>query len=97
MNAAHSLIYTDHITVLTAEGTVFWSMMPCGLVELKVFTAVCVKNAIFLDVALSWFILNRSFEGTCRLHLQGRRNNAIWVGLKVSVDKMEVRKVLQCQ
>jgi hypothetical protein len=96
MNTAHSLIYTDHITVLTAEGTVFWSMMPCGLVELKVFTAVSVKNAIFWDGAPSGCIINRRFEGTCLLLLQGRRNNASWVGLKVGVGEMEERKVLHC-
>jgi hypothetical protein len=35
-----------------------------------------LKNAVFWDVAPCGFIINRRFEGTCRLHLQGRRNNA---------------------
>jgi hypothetical protein len=36
---------------------------------------IIMKNAIFLDVAPCGFIINRCFGGTCRLHLQGRRNN----------------------
>jgi hypothetical protein len=36
-----------------------------------------LKNAVFWDVAAPCgFIINRRFGGTCRLHLQGRRNNA---------------------
>jgi hypothetical protein len=35
-----------------------------------------MKNAVFRDVAPCGFIINRSFGGMCRLHLQGRRNNA---------------------
>jgi hypothetical protein len=34
-----------------------------------------LKNVI-LDVAPCEFIINRNFVGACRLHLQGRRNNA---------------------
>jgi hypothetical protein len=34
-----------------------------------------MKNAVSWDVALCGFIINRRFGGTCRLHLQGRRNN----------------------
>jgi hypothetical protein len=37
-------------------------------VGFEVFTSVTMKNSVFWDVA-------PSFEGTCRLHLQGRRNN----------------------
>jgi hypothetical protein len=35
-----------------------------------------MRNVIFCDVAPCVFIINRRFGGTCRLHLQGRRNNA---------------------
>jgi hypothetical protein len=45
-------------------------------VGFEVFTAVTMKNAVFWDVAPCGFIINRRFEGTCRLHLQDRRNNA---------------------
>jgi hypothetical protein len=40
------------------------------------FTAVTMKDAVFWDVAPYGFIIYRHFGGTCRLHLQGRRNNA---------------------
>jgi hypothetical protein len=39
-------------------------------------TIVGVKNIIFWDVESCGFIINQRFGGTCRLHLQGRRNNA---------------------
>jgi hypothetical protein len=39
------------------------------------FTMVTVKNAVFWDMEPCGLIINR-FGGTCRLHLQGRRNNA---------------------
>jgi hypothetical protein len=45
-------------------------------VGFEVFTAVTMKNAVFWVVAPCGFIINRRFEGTCRLLLQGRRNNA---------------------
>jgi hypothetical protein len=35
-----------------------------------------MKGAVFWDVKPRGFIINRSFGGKCRLHLQGRRNNA---------------------
>jgi hypothetical protein len=47
-----------------------------SLVGFDVFIAVNMKNAVFLDVAPCGFIINRRFGGTCRLRLQGRRNNA---------------------
>jgi hypothetical protein len=45
-------------------------------VGFEVLTVVTMKNAIFWDVVLCGFIINRRFGGMCRLHLQGRRNNA---------------------
>jgi hypothetical protein len=45
-------------------------------VGFEVFTAVTMKNVVFRDVALCGFFINRRFGGTCRLHLQGGRNNA---------------------
>jgi hypothetical protein len=42
----------------------------------EVFTVVTMKNAVFWDVAPHGFIINRRFGETCRLHLQGRRNDA---------------------
>jgi hypothetical protein len=41
----------------------------------EVSMAVTMDNAVFRVVAPSGFIINRRFGGTCRLHLQGRRNN----------------------
>jgi hypothetical protein len=35
-----------------------------------------MKIAFFWDVAPCGFYINRRFGGTCRLHLQGRRDNA---------------------
>jgi hypothetical protein len=49
--------------------------LECRYLEFEVFTAVATKNAVFWDVAPRGFIINRRFGGTCRLHLQGRRNN----------------------
>jgi hypothetical protein len=43
-------------------------------VEFEVLTVATMKNAVFWDVALCGFIINRRFEGRCRLHLQGRRH-----------------------
>jgi hypothetical protein len=40
-------------------------------VKCEVFTAVTMKNAVFWDVALCRSCVNRRFEGTYRLHLQG--------------------------
>jgi hypothetical protein len=51
------------------------SMVLCSA-GCEVFTAVTMKNAAFCKVAPRGFIINRRFGGTCRLHLQGRRNNA---------------------
>jgi hypothetical protein len=42
-------------------------------VGFEVFMVVTMKNAVFWDVAPRGFI--RRFGGTCRFHLQGRRNN----------------------
>jgi hypothetical protein len=42
----------------------------------EVFTAVTINNAVFWDVETCQLIINRRFEGTCRLHLQDTRNNA---------------------
>jgi hypothetical protein len=41
-----------------------------GLMGFEVFTAVTMKNAVFWNVALCGFIMNRRFGGTCRLRLQ---------------------------
>jgi hypothetical protein len=39
---------------------------------------VIMKNAVFWDMEPCGFIINGRFGGMCRrLHLQGRRNNAI--------------------
>jgi hypothetical protein len=46
-------------------------------VGFEVFTAVTMKNAVFRDMAPCEYCKNRRFGGTCRLHLQGRRYNAI--------------------
>jgi hypothetical protein len=35
------------------------------------------KNAVFWDPTPCGFIINRRFGGAPRLHVQGRRNNAI--------------------
>jgi hypothetical protein len=34
-----------------------------------------MKNAVLWDVAQCAFIISRRFGATCRLYLQGRRNN----------------------
>jgi hypothetical protein len=40
--------------------------------DLKVFTAVTMKNADFWDVAPCGFIINRRFGETCCLNPQGK-------------------------
>jgi hypothetical protein len=45
-------------------------------VGFQVFTAVIKKNSVSWDVAPCGFIINRRFGGTCRLHIQDRRNTA---------------------
>jgi hypothetical protein len=42
-------------------------------VRFEDFTAVTMKNAVFLDVAPCRCCVNRRFGGTYRLHLQGRK------------------------
>jgi hypothetical protein len=42
---------------------------------LCVTNSATLKNAAFWDVAPFGFIISRRFVGTCRFHLQGRRNN----------------------
>jgi hypothetical protein len=43
-------------------------------VGFEVLTAVVMKSPIFWDITpCSPLQLNRRFEGTCRLHLQGRK------------------------
>jgi hypothetical protein len=43
-------------------------------VGFEVFMAVTMKNAVFWDVALCRFVINRRFGGMCHLNLQDRRN-----------------------
>jgi hypothetical protein len=43
-------------------------------IRFEVFTAVTMKNAVFWDVTLCRYFVNRRFGGTYRLHLQGIRN-----------------------
>jgi hypothetical protein len=96
MDIAVSLTYSDHITVVTVESSVFWSVTPCDLEEFEVFTAVTMKNTVFWDVALHGFIINRRFAGTCCLYLQGKRNNVSWMGLKVGLDEIKETNILHC-
>jgi hypothetical protein len=42
-------------------------------VRFEVLTAVTMKNAVFWDVALCRYCVNRRFGGTYRLHQQGRK------------------------
>jgi hypothetical protein len=44
-----------------------------SVVRFEVFTAVNMKKAVFWDVAPCRCGVNRRFEGTYRLHLQGRK------------------------
>jgi hypothetical protein len=39
-------------------------------------TILILKNAVFWDVVTCGTLKNRRFGGTCRLHLQGRKNSA---------------------
>jgi hypothetical protein len=43
-------------------------------VRFEVFTAMTMKNAVFWDVALCRYFVNRRFGGMYHLHLQGIRN-----------------------
>jgi hypothetical protein len=52
-------------------------------------TVFTVKTAVFLDVAPCRFLKNRRFGGTCRLHLQGKRNTATQDKSK-SVDNIKI-------
>jgi hypothetical protein len=54
----------------------FESQLRIFSVGFEVFKAVTMKNAVFWDEASCELIINRRFGGTCRLHLQGRRDNA---------------------
>jgi hypothetical protein len=47
-------------------------MMKFSGVRFEIFTVVTMKNAVFWDVAPCRSCVNRLFEGTYRLHLQGR-------------------------
>jgi hypothetical protein len=47
-----------------------------ALHETNYATRINQKNAVFWDVTPCGSVINRRFGGTCRLHLQGRRNNA---------------------
>jgi hypothetical protein len=67
-------------------------------VGFEVFMVVTMKNAIFWDVVLCGFIINRCFRGMCFLHRQGRRNSADYslealkaVGTSTIVQWGEVR------
>jgi hypothetical protein len=51
----------------------FWNENYKCYVRFEVFTAVTMKKAVFWDVAPCRYGVNRRFEGTYRLHLQGRR------------------------
>jgi hypothetical protein len=42
-------------------------------VRFEVFIVVTMKNAVFWDVALCRYCVNRRFGGTYRFHLQGRK------------------------
>jgi hypothetical protein len=47
------------------------------VVRFKVFTAVTMKNAVFLDVAQCRYCVNRRFGGIYHLHLQGIKLRAL--------------------
>jgi hypothetical protein len=57
-----SSVFVDTMTKMSYKG-------------FEVFTAVVMKSIIFWDMTpCSLLSFNRCFEGTYRLHLQGRRN-----------------------
>jgi hypothetical protein len=63
-----SSIFLRHIIISAAV-----SLVNClYLVRFEAFTAVTMKNAVFLDVALCTSCVNRRFRGTYRLHHQAR-------------------------
>jgi hypothetical protein len=45
-----------------------------------------MKNAVFWDVAPCGLIINRRFGGTCRLHLEGKINDASKSALRTAVS-----------
>jgi hypothetical protein len=56
----------------------FWARVPHKKnkkerVGFEIFTAMTMKNAVFLDVALCRSCVNRRFGENCRLHLQGKK------------------------
>jgi hypothetical protein len=48
------------------------------IVRFEVFIAVTMKNAVFWDVAPCRSCVNRRFEGTYHLHLQGPQSTATY-------------------
>jgi hypothetical protein len=50
--------------------------IPLRIAGFDVFAPVTMKNAVFWDVALCKPCNSRRFGGTCRFHLQLRRNDA---------------------
>jgi hypothetical protein len=47
------------------------------IVGFEVFTAVTMKNSVFLDVVLLEVYCKPTFRRKCGLYLQGRRNNRL--------------------
>jgi hypothetical protein len=46
----------------------------CSCIRFVVFTAVTMKNAVFLNITQFGFCKNQRFEGTYRLHRQDDKN-----------------------
>jgi hypothetical protein len=56
-------------------------------VKFEVFTAVTMKYAVFWGVMLRGSCKNRRFEGTYRLHRQGKKNEELRTPLAVTSNK----------
>jgi hypothetical protein len=67
------------VSVLVTSVTCYTSILiGAKNVGFEVFTAMVMKSIIFWDMTpRSLLSCNRSFWGTYRLHLQGRRNNCL--------------------
>jgi hypothetical protein len=76
--ACYELISMLSTTRLLGVSKAVLKEKACGkpyfrIIGFEVFTAVTMKNAVFMDVAPCGSCKNRRFGGTCRIHLQGRK------------------------
>jgi hypothetical protein len=74
---ARPLVFISYSTEINLTCAAYCRGSATSHAAFEVFTGVTMKNAVFLGVAPCKSCENWRFRGTCRLHLQGRKNTRV--------------------